>query len=145
MADVAHPHLNALKWPSYYPKNLIIPPQDSLLAQGKFYRLVSHHIPTRECFFSTHQEQPNRHKSKSLSSEDRVNLYGTSFFDNEDKARHTRDAFPQSLGGKLIAEGILIEYMGAMKKTRGPSHFTVWLKNACDIHQHFQSVEAVKS
>lgn len=133
----------AYNWPSYPVNDAIIPPKDAILAAGSFYRLVNTCAPQSSCFQSTHEEQPNRYKR--LNGDDRVNVFGASFFDNRESAVHVRAAFPEMLGEKIIAFGELKNYMGEMKKTRGPSHYTVWLRLDTDIHEHFNCVEDAQS
>lgn len=125
----------SLSWPTYYPPG--VPPVDAVDTKGTFYRLVKVLPPQRDCFASTHEECPNRHRSPRLSPEDKINVYGASFYDNHIAAAEVKEKFANALGNRLVAKGELKEYMGKMKKTRGPSHYTMWLKVDCGIHNHF--------
>lgn len=135
MAKAAKPTASSLNWPSFYPAG--VPPTNAIDANGTFYRLVNVVPPQPGCFLSTHEEQPNRHKDPRLSADDKINVYGASFFDTHSAAALMKEKFANVLGGRLVAKGELESYMGKMKKTRGPSHFTVWLKVGCGIHNHF--------
>ncbi len=104
---------------------------------GVFYRLVKVLPPQADCFASTHEEYPKRHLSPKLSDEDKINVYGASFYDTHQAAAETKEKFVNVLGDRIIAKGELEDYMGKMKKTRGPSHYTMWLKVGCGIHNHF--------
>lgn len=124
-----------LNWPSYYPED--VPPADSVDTKGTFYRLVKVLPPQSGCFASTHEEFPKRHLNPKLTAEDKVNVYGASFFDTHSAAADVKEKFVNALGDRLVAKGELKEYMGKMKKTRGPSHYTMWLKIGCGIHSQF--------
>lgn len=141
MANVSQSSSPPLPWPGFYPVNANVPPKDAVDTKGYFFRLVKKKPPEAACFLTTHEEQPTRHLSQRLSTEDKVNIYGASFYDDRNGAADLREKFPKALGDRLIAGGEFYSYMGKMKKTRGPSHFTVWLKVGCDIHQHFKCVE----
>ena len=135
MAKAAKPNTALLSWPNFYPAG--VPPLDATDTTGTFYRLVKVLPPQPDCFLSTHEEQPNRHKNPHLSQEDKINVYGASFYDTHSAAASVKEKFANVLGNRLVAKGELQTYMGKMKKTRGPSHFTMWLKVGCGIHNHF--------
>ncbi len=139
MANAVQSQIANLCWPAFYPKN--VPPKDAVDTFGFFFRLVKNSPPQTSCFLSTHEEQPSRHASRRLSEEDRINVYGASFYDNRNEASCLIAKFPEALGDRIVAEGAFSSFMGKMKKTRGPSHYTVWLKVGCNIHQHFNCVE----
>lgn len=114
------------EWPAFYPTNIVLPPNDSVCCVGNFFRLVFTSPPQSSCFQSTHEEYPSRHKK--CRGERLQNVYGTSFFDNQDQAIETREKFPEALGTRIVAQGDLTAAMGKMKQTFNPGHFTVWIK-----------------
>lgn len=126
---------SALNWPTYYSAG--VPPADAIDTKGIFFRLVKVLPPQVDCFASTHEENPNRHRNPRLSADDKINVYGASFYDTHEAAAEVKEKFANVLGDRLVAKGELVEYMGKMKKTRGPSHYTMWLKVGCGIHSHF--------
>jgi hypothetical protein len=135
MAKPVQTKQTSLNWPDYYPPG--VPPLDAVDTQGVFFRLVKVLPPQRDCFASTHEEYPNRHRNPRLSDDDKKNVYGASFFDTHMAAADAKEKFPNTLGDRLVAQGELKGFMGKMKKTRGPSHYTMWLKVDCGIHNHF--------
>ena len=135
MAKPVQTKQTPLNWPDYYPPG--VPPLDAVDTHGVFFRLVKVLPPQRDCFASTHEEYPNRHRNPRLSDDDKKNVYGASFFDTHMAAADAKEKFPNTLGDRLVAQGELKGFMGKMKKTRGPSHYTMWLKVDCGIHNHF--------
>ncbi|MGJ7167351.1 hypothetical protein ABMZ84_17215 [Morganella morganii] len=123
-------------WPDFYPSN--IPPKTALDAEGEFFRLVECNPPELSCFASTFEETPERLLSLK-TKEQKECVYGTSFFSNLEGALNNQEKFPQALGNKKIAKGILIAKMGKMKQTfRNPAHFTIWLRVSSNIHRYFE-------
>jgi hypothetical protein len=121
-------------WPEFYPKG--VPPKSAEDADGEFYRLVKVSPPTPQCFLSTHEEYPNRHKK--CKGEALQCVYGTSFFSDERGASDARAKFPAALGDRKVAKGELMPFMGKMKKTfSDPAHYTIWLKVNSLIHERF--------
>ncbi|CQJ26375.1 hypothetical protein WFK62_13695 [Yersinia enterocolitica] len=137
MAEATQAKTEELVWPSFYPSN--VPPNESTDASGVFYRLVRVNPPSDQCFQSTHEEQPHRHKK--LKGDALQNVFGASFYSDKNRAIDTRDKFPEALGDRLLAEGDLQPYMGKMKQTFKPFHFTVWLKVGCNISRCFSCIE----
>ncbi|HGH0372877.1 TPA: hypothetical protein ACQ340_000848 [Yersinia enterocolitica] len=127
-------------WPDFYPVEPSLPPDDSVEADGSFYRLVCSVPPTPACFLSTHEENPNRHK-RCFTMEDKECVYGTSFWVTKDAALKKQEALPEALGEKILAFGFLDGSMGKMKRTLEPEHFTVWFKKNIIIHTNFQEVK----
>lgn len=127
-------------WPSFYPDDLIIPPEDAIDTQGEFYRLVCILPPGSGCFLTTHEEQPSRHMS-CHDDEERRNVYGTSFFSDKKVIVRTRETFEEALGNKKIAHGSLAPFMGKMKKTGRKAHYTAWLRVGCEVHTYFKGAE----
>ncbi|EPP7506258.1 hypothetical protein ACUVAJ_000062 [Vibrio cholerae] len=114
-------------WPDFYPKDILVPPADSSPASGDFYRLVLNDPPTRSCFLSTHEEQPNRHKGcRDVYA--KQNVYGLSVFELKEQANDTREKFRNALGKRLLSKGHFINEDGQIKKTFSPGHHTVWLR-----------------
>lgn len=130
-----------LQWPDFYPEQLALPPEDASDTEGAFYRFVLKYPPESGCFLTTHEECPNRHKSKNLTDEKRLCLYGTSFFSDKELALDKRESLPEALGHRKLAYGILKPYMGKMKKTLSKGHYTAWLKVGCCVHEQFKGVE----
>ena len=126
-------------WPSFYPSDIPVPPCEALLSDGAYFRLVRVAPPTRECFASTHEEQPNRHK-KCHSLETRQNVYGCSIFDNKEQAIGARDKFPEMLGDRIVSLGSFIPDDGKIKQTFRPGHYTVWLRTSAVPHTRFNMI-----
>lgn len=131
---------NKDKWPEFYPSDMELPPNSSTDADGVFYRLVQVIPPSEECFFSTHQVQPNRHKS-CKSQEEREAVYGTSFWSNKENLLDALVFLPQALKQRKLASGQLNSSMGKMRKTLEEGHYTVWLRQNCNIHSIFSEVK----
>ncbi|MFW1373120.1 hypothetical protein ACEV99_20655 [Vibrio parahaemolyticus] len=130
---------NTQNWPDFYPSDITLPPSDSTDAGGNFYRLVEDTPPTSQCFLTTHQEQPKRHKKcKDLYS--KQNVYGLSVFETKDQATDTRAKFEEVLGHKLVANGDFVASDGKIKKTFGPGHHTVWLRTTAKPYERFTVV-----
>ncbi|ATQ03659.1 hypothetical protein WAF85_003741 [Salmonella enterica] len=133
MSEVAA-ELAEQTWPDFYPKG--VPPKTAVDAEGEFYRLVRANPPTPNCFLSTHEEYPNRHKK--CRGEALQCVYGTSFFSEERGATDAKAKFPAALGDRTVAKGNVMPFMGVMKKTfADPAHYTIWLTVNCSIHEHF--------
>ncbi|EKN3731993.1 hypothetical protein [Yersinia rochesterensis] len=128
------------KWPSFYPDDLTIPPEDAVDAEGSFYRLVCRLPPEKECFLTTHEEQPLRHLN-CRDDDERKNVYGTSFYSDKKLIERTRETFEEALGDKKIAYGSLSPFMGKMKKTGRKAHYTAWLMLGCEVHTCFEGAE----
>ena len=127
------------KWHDFYPDDLVIPPEDAIGANGFFYRLVGEIPPTRKCFQSSHEDNPNRYK-KCDTNEKLQSVYGTSFWSNPEVALKKQQALPEALGDKILACGGLDTSMGKMKQTLEPDHYTIWFKENVDVHNKFFEV-----
>ncbi|EAR4440568.1 hypothetical protein EOG74_25080 [Salmonella enterica] len=128
------------EYPDFYPAEPSLPPNNSVDTEGGFYRLVRAAPPTPECFLSTHEENPNRHK-RCFTIEDKECVYGTSFWGSKDAVLKKQEALPEALGDRILAFGILDKTMGKMKQTLEAEHFTVWFKKNIIIHTSFQEVK----
>lgn len=136
MSEVAA-ELAEQTWPDFYPKG--VPPKTAVDAEGEFYRLVRANPPTSNCFLSTHEEYPNRHKK--CKGEALQCVFGASFFSDARGASDTKAKFPAALGDRIVAKGDVLPFMGVMKKTfSDPAHYTIWLKVNSSIHEHFQCI-----
>lgn len=100
-------------WPEFFPKG--VPPKTAEDAEGEFFRLVRVSPPTAQCFLSTHEEYPNRHKK--CKGEALICVFGTSFFSEMRGANDAKAKFPEALGNRLVAKGQVTPLMGVMKKT----------------------------
>ena len=124
-------------WPEFFPK--CVPPKSAEDAEGEFFRLVRVSPPSAQCFLSTHEEYPNRHKK--CKGEALICVFGTSFFSEMRGANDAKAKFPEALGDRMVAKGQVTPLMGAMKKTfADPAHYTIWLKTNSHIHEHFECV-----
>ncbi|HGY4507661.1 TPA: hypothetical protein ACNVCB_001600 [Klebsiella pneumoniae] len=124
-------------WPEFFPKG--VPPKTAEDAEGEFFRLVRVSPPTAQCFLSTHEEYPNRHKK--CKGEALICVFGTSFFSEMRGANDAKAKFPEALGNRLVAKGQVTPLMGVMKKTfADPAHYTIWLRTNSQIHEHFECV-----
>ncbi|WP_298940688.1 hypothetical protein [uncultured Psychromonas sp.] len=125
------------EWPSFYPDNILLPPEDATDTCGTLFRLTIASPPENVCFQSTHEEQPERYKKFLKKPKLLPNVYATSFFDTYEAAEHMKRVFPSILGNKYIAKGNVIPMIGKMKKTSGPNHYSVWIRNNTSIHTSF--------
>ncbi|HBU2975243.1 TPA: hypothetical protein MCV15_000752 [Klebsiella pneumoniae] len=87
-------------WPEFFPKG--VPPKTAEDAEGEFFRLVRVSPPTAQCFLSTHEEYPNRHKK--CKGEALICVFGTSFFSEMRGANDAKAKFPEALGNRLVAK-----------------------------------------
>ncbi|MEI6895932.1 MAG: hypothetical protein V5786_00320 [Psychromonas sp.] len=125
------------EWPLFFPRNIDVPPSDAVNAEGIFFRLTIESPPGTVCFQSTHEEQPTRYKKFLKDPQKLPNVYATSFFDTYEAAKHIKSVFPYIFGDKYIAKGKVIPMIGKMKKTNGPHHYSIWIRNNTLIHASF--------
>lgn len=133
MSEVA----SVIEWPDFYPADLDLPPSDAIDTSGLLFRLVLQLPPTPECFMSTHEESPHRHKK--LSGEKLECVYGTSFYSQREYALETKEKFPDALGHRILASGQMTPQVGKMKQTFWPGHYTVWIRKDMSPHNNFSS------
>ncbi|WNK51274.1 hypothetical protein RM153_21535 (plasmid) [Pantoea agglomerans] len=127
-------------WPPFYPEEFKLPPEGTFPADGDVYRFVDKVPPLRSCFKSSHEESPLRHK-RCVTREAKESVYGTSFWETKSAAIKKLKAFPEALGGKILAYGKLDKSMGEMKRTLEPEHITVWFKVTAKPHLQFKEAE----
>lgn len=127
-------------WPDFFPPDLELPPKDSVDATGTVYRLVRSIPPTEECFWATHQEQPNRHE-KCNTLEKKQAVYGTSVWINKELLLEAMESLPEALKQRKLASGIVNASMGKMRKTLEEGHITLWLRKKSQIHVNFSEVK----
>ncbi|WP_027250924.1 hypothetical protein [Photobacterium halotolerans] len=124
-------------YPSFYPED--IPPEDAEPAEGLAFRLVMQNPPTKKCFQSSYEENPNR---AARTPQTREMLYGTSLFRDKDVALTKRRLY-KALRSKLLSTGVLDEEHGVMKKTgkEEDNHITVWFKDEAQPQERFECIE----
>ena len=127
-------------WPDFYPSDLELPPKDAVDAAGTLYRLVKSLPPTEECFWSTHQEQPNRHE-KCNTLEKKQAVYGTSMWASKDLLLEAMESLPEALKQRKLACGVVNASMGKKRKTLEEGHITLWLKKSSHIHINFSEAK----
>ncbi|EDW8956984.1 TPA: hypothetical protein ACU3EH_001765 [Salmonella enterica] len=127
-------------WPPFYPEELELPPTDTTPAAGGVYRFVEQTPPSRACFKTSHEESPLRYK-RCLTREAKESVYGTSFWETKSAALNKLKIFPEALGNKILAYGILDDTMGLMKHTLEPEHITVWFRINAKPHLNFSEVK----
>lgn len=132
-----NPSNSQSEWPLFYPDDIDVPPIDAVDTQGTFFRLTIQSPPDSGCFQTTHEEQPKRYKKFLKSPKILPNVYATSFFDTREAAKHMQEVFPDALGNKYIAKGEVTPAIGKMKKTNGPCHHSIWIRNNSVIYASF--------
>jgi len=128
------------EWPSFYPDELNLPPEGTSPTDGGLYRFVERTPPEKACFKSSHEQSPLRHR-RCFTREARESVYGTSFWETKTAALNKLNAFPEALGDKILAYGMLDDSMGVMKHTLEPEHITVWFRISAKPHLNFNEVK----
>jgi hypothetical protein len=118
-------------WPKFYPEGC--PPQDSVSANGVFYRLVNDGVVSRHDFWSQRELKP----SAIFQNMPECQACGTSIF--ADLADAERVKKLPTMRKKKIAQGQVDPSMGQMKPTPSAhrSHHTWWVPANCDPSPNF--------
>lgn len=102
------------------------PPDESLPAEGEFFRLVSDNIMDERAFLSMREIQPKR-KVKAPRTE--CHACGVSLYQSRSEVDYLRRMLPDTFGSSKVARGTLSHEHGKMLPTPSrpdDTHTTFW-------------------
>ncbi|EKM4698258.1 hypothetical protein PUX92_001659 [Enterobacter roggenkampii] len=119
------------------------PPEGAIAANGVFFRITNKEIPTKKCFRSDFEKDPECVK---LRSDLRlICSYGISLQDTIEGARETVGKFRNATIKRFIAQGTLHERVGVEMQTfKEIYHHTLWPYANVELHPLFTCYEAVQ-
>lgn len=117
------------KWPSDYPQNIIVPPEDAFDLNHRLYRAVLNDPPESADFVASYKDPGQMHLGRKESVRNNPKFYATSFFDTFDSLSAMMKESPQLFSNKKIAEGDVTSHHGkGLNGSRhNPHHLSVWL------------------
>ncbi|MCD9773857.1 hypothetical protein [Klebsiella variicola] len=119
------------------------PPKEALAANGVFFRITNRETPTRKCFLSDFEKDPDCVNTRTDLK--RICSYGISLQDTIEGARETVGKFKNATIKRFIARGTLHERVGVEMQTfREIYHHTLWPYANVQLHTLFTCYEAVQ-
>lgn len=132
---------NLLVFPEYFPDD--VPLKGANPANGEFYRITNYEKPTKKCFRSDFEKDPN---CVTIRTGDmKICSYGISLQDTIEGARETVGRFKNAMIKRYIAKGLLHEKLGVEMQTfQKIYHHTFWGYAGVEIHSLFNCHEVVE-
>ncbi len=117
------------EWPENYPDG--VPPENSIPANGKVYRLVDKFPPDENDFLMS-IEEPRYKGKKNFDSI----FYSVSFFSEYSSIIETRSNYPAALKEKKVAVGKLVSTLGKTSEPSKKNHIHLWKCTNSKPHLH---------
>jgi hypothetical protein len=139
--EIVKQDVDEVSFPTCFPEGA--PPEDALPPNGEYFRITNASKPTRRCFLSDFQKDPD----DVLTRTELVKIcsYGISLQNTIEGAKETVGRFKNATMKRYIAKANLPPEIGVIKQTfEYAYHYTLWTYNGVELSPLFKCVEVVE-